>query len=134
VTALYVGIFGMIGAVIRYLIGAAVHPSGAPFPFPFATLLINLTGSFALGWLTEWSPSRFKLSPEWRTALQTGFIGAYTTFSTLSLDTFELLERQAWAAAAGYVLASLWGGLLFAAWGSRIARSRTSREAGREQA
>ncbi|AGT33041.1 chromosome condensation protein CrcB [Geobacillus genomosp. 3] len=109
---LAVGIAGMIGALVRYGLGLVVP---AAHGFPFATLVINWTGSFSLSWLTVVFTRRPAWPPWLKTAVTTGFVGSYTTFSTLSVECVELLEHRQWGAAAVYIAASLFGGL-FAAW------------------
>jgi len=61
--------------------------------FPYGTLFINITGSFLLGFLLVLLANRFVVDPGYRLLLGTGFMGAYTTFSTFSYDTIVLLER-----------------------------------------
>ncbi len=97
---------GAVGAVARYgVVVAAAHLWGAAFPW--GTLTVNVVGSFILGALVEvmaliWSPSEGM-----RAFLVIGMLGAFTTFSTFSLDVVSLYQRGAMAAAAGYVLASV---------------------------
>ena len=89
--------------------------------FPWATLLVNVTGSFALAFVLTFATER-QLSPELSTAVTVGFIGAYTTFSTFAWETFALGRTGRAATAAIYVAVSLAGGLA-AAWGGyRLAR------------
>ncbi len=97
---------GALGAVGRYLVITAV---GQIFGtgFPLGTIVVNVVGSFVLGALTEvlalvWSPS-----PELRAMLVVGVLGAFTTFSTFSLDVALLYERGALGQAALYVGASV---------------------------
>lgn len=93
---------GALGAVARYLTYvAAGHVLGAAFPY--GTLIVNVAGSFAIGALTEimalvWSPST-----EIRLFLVVGFLGAFTTFSTFSLDFVVLYERGRLLLCALYV-------------------------------
>ncbi len=97
---------GALGAVGRYWVMARVgHWLG--MGFPFGTLAVNIIGSFILGALVEvmthgWSPSQ-----EMRAFLVVGVLGAFTTFSTFSLDVVTLYDRGEIAAAAGYVIASV---------------------------
>jgi fluoride exporter len=87
--------------------------------FPFGTLFINVTGSLLMGVLVGWLA--FKTSANWSQPLRlfvaTGVLGGYTTFSTFSLETILLIERQEIAMAALYVLASLLFGFL-GLWGA----------------
>ncbi|NQV47968.1 MAG: fluoride efflux transporter CrcB [Rhodospirillaceae bacterium] len=97
---------GAFGAVGRYLmmsgIGHFLHAG-----FPYATLAVNVIGSFALGSLIEvmglvWSPSQ-----EMRSFIVIGVIGAFTTFSTFSLDVFYLIERGQMMSAGIYIVLSV---------------------------
>jgi CrcB protein len=119
-----VGLAGILGALARYGVGIAF---GAPDPFPFATLAANLTGSFVLGWLLT-SVSLWKDPHPWiKAGFGTGFIGAYTTFSTFSYETVRLAENQMWGTAVTYVLVSIWGGLLAVWIGHRLAERMFAR-------
>jgi fluoride exporter len=89
--------------------------------FPFGTLFINVTGSLLMGLLVGWLA--FRASANWSQPLRlfvaTGVLGGYTTFSTFSLETILLVERQEIAMAALYVVASLLFGFL-GLWGAMI--------------
>lgn len=98
------------GSIARYAVSGAV--SRVNESFPWGTFVVNITGSFALGFLVAMFSDRFVVHPDLRVALTVGFLGAYTTFSTLTLETFELAETQAWGWAAVNVLASLIVGLV----------------------
>ncbi|WP_462412706.1 fluoride efflux transporter CrcB [Neobacillus sp. Marseille-QA0830] len=116
---LWVGIAGIVGAMLRYLLG--IYFGHWWFhDFPLATFLINMAGSFVLGWFTHFL-LRFKsLPPYIITALGTGLIGSFTTFSTFSVETVLLIESAKWGTAVLYVLSSLWGGLFFSWLGYRL--------------
>ncbi len=91
---LVVAIGGALGAVSRYgvaLLVAAFWRSD----FPLATLLINVTGSFILGLFSTFAAERTALDPMWRLLVATGFVGAYTTFSTFEYETQRLTESGA---------------------------------------
>ncbi|WP_409342437.1 fluoride efflux transporter CrcB [Paenibacillus sp. MBLB4367] len=111
---------GMVGALLRYGAGILVHGLWAS-PFPLGTLLINVAGCIALGWfLTRFS--RYEsIHPYLRTGIATGLIGSFTTFSTFSIETVELLREGLKQEAMAYVVISFWGGLLAAWLGSRLA-------------
>lgn len=109
---LFVGIGGMIGSVIRYLLSTAAAGL-MDETFPFGTLFVNLTGAFLLGWITNKFVSLKKLPPLLLTALTTGVIGSYTTFSTFCLETIKLMEQGQYLFSFLYILISLLGGLLF---------------------
>jgi CrcB protein len=107
---LYASGGGAIGAGARYLIGRAFMQAGF-IEFPWATLTINVTGSFLMGVLIEVLAQRFNASNDLRTFLATGVLGGYTTFSSFSLEFATLYERGNMTAAFGYVAASVILGL-----------------------
>jgi fluoride exporter len=80
--------------------------------WPYGTFVINVTGCFGMGLLTTWINS-----PEWRLLLLTGFLGAYTTFSTYGLESFSLLRQNQLYGAGLYWLGSSLVGLLAVAIG-----------------
>ena len=105
---------GALGAAARYLVFiAADHVLGAAFPF--GTLIVNLAGSFAMGALTEIMALVWSASTQTRLFLVVGFLGAFTTFSTFSLDFVVLYERGRLFLCAFYVGVSVVGsvGALF---------------------
>jgi fluoride exporter len=95
---------GALGSVARYAIGhyGARHSER----FPWATLLINVAGSFLLGLLVRWLP-RTSISPELGFALTVGLCGGFTTFSTFSVEVARLIEGGAYGRAATYATASV---------------------------
>ncbi|MBT2655776.1 fluoride efflux transporter CrcB [Bacillus sp. ISL-18] len=118
-----VGIAGIIGAILRYLIGVYFNQWWF-HAFPLATFMTNTLGSFILGWLTNFLPRFKSLHPHIITALGTGLIGSFTTFSTFSVETVHLISSARWGTAILYVLGSLWGGLLFSWLGFRLGMER----------
>lgn len=105
-----VALGGVFGALARYGLGLVIP---APNAWPLPTLLINLSGALVLGALLEGLSRR---GPDvgsrrvLRLALGTGFLGAYTTYSTLALDAVHLFTADAAPGAAAYLAASLFGG------------------------
>jgi CrcB protein len=91
VTILLIALGGAAGAVTRHLVDNAVLDrfGGA---FPLGTLVVNLSGAFALGMLAALIVDRGVLPADLRAPLLVGFLGAYTTFSTLMLDSWRLIE------------------------------------------
>ncbi|MFP3381294.1 CrcB family protein, partial [Bacillus sp. SIMBA_069] len=71
--------------------------------FPLATLLINLAGCFLLAWLTTYITRLNILPSEVITGIGTGFIGSFTTFSTFSVETVQLINHSEWSTAFLYV-------------------------------
>ena len=104
---LLVGAGGAIGAMARYGVSSVVGRLW-PSAFPFATLLVNVAGSLAMGLLIGWLA---RVLPPWqdeaRLFIAVGVLGGFTTFSAFSLDTITLIERGAVAQAALYVLLSV---------------------------
>lgn len=114
VTVLGVAVGGALGALSRYgltlLLEGGTQNSSLK-DFPLATLLINVVGSFLLAVVVTLLQGGV-LSPAWRTALGTGFLGAFTTFSTFALDTDTLLSRGDALRALIYVCGNLILGFL----------------------
>lgn len=102
-TYLAVAIGGAIGACLRYGVNELiVNVLGKSFPF--GTLLVNILGSFVLGWLYALFSSGVLAVSPWRALVAIGLIGAFTTFSTFSLDTVLLFEQGDWLKAIANVL------------------------------
>ncbi|MFB5088117.1 fluoride efflux transporter CrcB [Psychrobacillus sp. PGGUH221] len=106
---LLVGVAGALGALLRYLIGLILFTDSI---FPFATLAVNLVGCYFLAYLTTSLLPKSNLSSNLQTAITTGFLGAFTTFSTFSLETVELVHRGEYLLSIVYVLISMIGGIL----------------------
>lgn len=107
---------GAVGAVARYLVFiVAARLLGTEFPF--GTLIVNVVGSFFIGVIVESIALVWTISAETRLFLVVGILGAFTTFSTFSLDFAFLYERGQWLLCTVYVIASvvLSIGALFAA-------------------
>src|SRR3982751_3734475 len=81
------------------------------YGFPFGTLIVNLAGSFVMGLLAGYFGFRPGINQHVRLFLTTGMLGGFTTFSAFSLDTALLVERHAYALAAGYVAGSVAAGV-----------------------
>jgi fluoride exporter len=109
-TAVAIALFGALGALARYGLDGWVSRR-APASFPWGTFAINVTGSLLLGIAFVVMTERFRPDPWLRSAVTIGFLGAYTTFSTLSLETYRLAEDGAWGLAAANAIGSLTAGL-----------------------
>lgn len=114
-TVVGLAVAGSLGAVLRYLVDRAVQ-ARARSEFPYGTLVINVTGSLILGFLTG-AALHHHLAADWLTVLGTGMIGAYTTFSTFSFDNFRLLTGDAAGTALTNMVLSVVAGLAAAAAG-----------------
>lgn len=108
---LLIGVAGAAGALARYGVGVAVGVR----TFPWATLVINVVGSFLLGLLVATGQAR--LSADARLALAAGFLGAFTTFSTFGHESVTMVREGRVASAATYVGISVVGGLAASAVG-----------------
>lgn len=119
---LWIGIGGFCGAVARYGINSwfAARWGAA---FPYGTLFVNLSGSFALCLIIAVLGKGLDVSPHLRLALTAGFLGSYTTFSTFSADALLLFESGHVMRGLGYVLGSVAGGGLTGVLGLLLGRS-----------
>jgi CrcB protein len=115
-TALWVAVAGATGSLLRWRLGVAFGSR------PATTLAINASGSYLLAVLMS-GPWTSRLEPTLVTALGTGLLGAYTTFSTFSHETMGLVREGRVTAAMGYVAATLAAGLLAAAAGWATGRA-----------
>jgi fluoride exporter len=104
---IFIGLGGFAGAIARYLVDGLVTERTAG-TFPWGTLAVNATGSFLLGLLFAMTAERAILPAEIRGPVMIGFIGAYTTFSTYMLESWQLIEGGSYAPA----LANLGGSIL----------------------
>ncbi|MER0237827.1 fluoride efflux transporter CrcB [Fulvimarina sp. MAC8] len=97
---------GGLGAGARHLSGlAAMRLLGTGFPW--GTAFVNVFGSFLMGVLVEVLARKFGMSQHWRLFLATGFLGGFTTFSSFSLDTVNMIDRGATGLAFVYVAGSV---------------------------
>ncbi|MCM3239292.1 fluoride efflux transporter CrcB [Heyndrickxia oleronia] len=128
---LTVGIGGIIGSLLRYYIGLSSVIWWSS-PFPIATLVINLIGCFVLGWFTTYLSKLKLFSPSLLTGFGTGLVGSFTTFSTFSVETVQLIQNSLWGFAILYVLGSLFGGLFFSYFGYRLGDILTKNRLQRE--
>jgi CrcB protein len=105
-----VAVGGSLGALSRMFVGRLL----AVESFPWATVAINLTGCFAMGLLLGATHDALASHRAVRVALGTGFLGAFTTFSTFSVEAVALAEKERWLAAGLYVGGQVVGGLALA--------------------
>lgn len=102
----YIALGSALGGVLRYLLGGAIQRAAGP-GFPVGTMIVNLTGSFLLGFLLRYATHPPSLTPEVRAFLTVGLCGGYTTFSTFSAETVTLMQDGQWAKAIAYALGSV---------------------------
>jgi len=101
-----IAIGGALGSVLRYLLSNATH-AWLGRGFPYGTLAVNVLGCLAMGFLFVLLVERVGTSTVWRAGLLIGLLGGFTTFSSFSIETFNLIEQGAVAKAAANMVASL---------------------------
>ena len=107
----WVGLGGFLGANARYLLGGFVSERWGAV-FPLGTFIINVTGSFILGFFMAYAQERSWLEPSARLMFAVGFVGAYTTFSTFEYETMRLIQNREMMLAALNVFGSLLAGTI----------------------
>ena len=105
-TILAVAAGGAFGALLRLWVAQGVQALLGR-EFPFGTLVVNVSGSLAMGVVYVLFFERLEIPPEWRAALVVGFLGAFTTFSTFSMDTLLLVQQGEHARAGMNVVLSV---------------------------
>ena len=102
---LWISLGAVIGANLRYAVSrlAAKLLSAS---VPYGTLIVNVTGSFILGFFLAWTSERVLADPRWRPLVAVGFCGAYTTYSSYSFETVTLLEQGHYSLAAANFIAN----------------------------
>ncbi|MGS2722166.1 fluoride efflux transporter CrcB [Porticoccus sp. GXU_MW_L64] len=113
---------GALGAVCRFGVNTLVFPLLGE-RFPLGTLLVNLVGSFLMGFLYVLVADKGVLPGEWRNLLMVGFLGAFTTFSAFSLDALALWQNGHPVLSVSYIIVSVVGCLLatlLAIWLTRL--------------
>ena len=114
----FIAFGGALGAVLRYGASLGVY-SLLGKGFPYGTLFVNVSGSLLMGVLSVLMLERLDAGPEWRAAVLVGVLGSFTTFSTFSIETLNLLEQNDVTRAAANIvlsvlvcLAAVWFGVL----------------------
>ena len=96
----WVGLGGFLGANARYLLGGFISQRWGTV-FPLGTFVINVTGSFILGFFLAYAQDRPWLEPSARLTFAVGFVGAYTTFSTFEYETMRLIQQREFCSRCG---------------------------------
>jgi fluoride exporter len=109
---------GFLGACARYLLSEVL---GTLHGFPIATLLTNLSGSFVLAWFYTITMERMPIHPHLRAGVGTGFIGAFTTFSTINVELWKLWHSAELGLALAYFILTYVGGILVSIGGYALA-------------
>ncbi len=112
---------GAIGSVCRWLVGLASTRLWNDH-LPWGTLIVNILGSFIIGFAVELITHKLDSSPEIRALVVTGFLGGFTTFSSFSLDNMNLVARGDSVLAIAYILVSVLVSLVFVFSGFHVAR------------
>jgi CrcB protein len=120
---LIIGLGGGIGAIMRFILSSIVQEKLNNASFPFGTLVVNITGCLLIGWLSYLSDVRGIIDSEWRAFLFIGLLGGFTTFSTFSNETMNLLRGGEYIQSLLNVILHLFLGLSAVIAGRLIAQS-----------
>lgn len=118
---LILGLGGFFGAISRYMLSEYVQNLFKQTAFPYGTLAVNILGCFLLGLLTHAAGAKGLLDAQTRLFLMVGFVGAFTTFSTFSLESANLFQSGQNAAGLLNILSSNLLGLVFVFIGQSVA-------------
>ena len=114
---LIVGVGSFAGGVLRYILSVGLSKLGRLWAFPIGIMLINILGCFLIGVLYGYFKSKATTDPVLPLLLMTGVLGGFTTFSTFSFETIQLLQQNEWLKAALYVVGSVGLGVVACYWG-----------------
>ena len=109
---LIVGVGSFAGGVLRYILSVGLSKLGRLWAFPIGIMLINILGCFLIGVLYGYFKSKATTDPVLPLLLMTGVLGGFTTFSTFSFETIQLLQQNEWLKAALYVVGSVGVGVV----------------------
>jgi len=118
---LVISIGAIFGANARWVISRYLAKAINPF-FPYGTLVINVSGSFIVGFFVIWATERTLLDPRWRLLIVVGFCGAFTTFSSFAFETMAYFEQGQWVLMATNFVSNNLLCLLAALGGMALAR------------
>ena len=117
-----VGIGGFMGSMLRFWVGTYIGQRMGT-RFPYGTFLINVTGSFLIGFVMTVLTEKTQLSPNWRYLIPIGFIGGYTTFSTFEFETLRAMQDGQFAISLLYVALSVLAGFLMVWMGVTVGKA-----------
>lgn len=121
----FIALGGALGALGRYFLSTWIYSKG-DYIFPWGTFAVNILGCFILGMVYVWGTEKLVISPNIRAFLAVGFLGAFTTFSTFSLETLNVIKDGEFKIALINIIGSLVLGL-FAVWCGTIVAELLSR-------
>jgi fluoride exporter len=119
---LWIGAGAFLGANLRYLLQTWTANRWG-LDFPYGTLIINVSGSFVLGFFITLVTQRMVVSSEWRAFVAVGLLGGFTTFSSFSVEALNLLQTGRWLPATLYLAGNVCLGLVGAYLGVILARA-----------
>ena len=102
---LAISVAAIAGANLRFLMSRLAAKEFGPV-FPAGTLIINLLGSFIVGFFVIWTTERVLLDPRWRLLVVVGFCGSFTTFSSYAFETISYLEQGQWGLMVANILSN----------------------------
>jgi len=122
VAVLLIGVGGFAGAIARYVLDARVT-AWTGGSLPWGTFVVNVSGTFLVGMMFALVVERAALPADVRGPLMIGFLGAYTTFSTLALESWRMIEGGAWLYAGANLLGSVVLGIIAVVAGIALGRA-----------
>lgn len=102
---LAISLAAIVGANLRYLLSRIAARQFGPV-FPYGTLLINVVGSFIVGFFIIWTTERVLIDPRWRLVVVIGFCGSFTTFSSYAFETMAYFEQGQWGLMAVNIISN----------------------------
>ena len=112
----------IVGANARYILSRYAARLLGPV-FPYGTLIINVAGSFIVGWFLVWTSERVLIDPRWRLLVVIGFCGGFTTFSSYAFETMAYFEQGQWWLMTTNIVTNNLLSLLAAVGGMALARA-----------
>ncbi|AKI96927.1 fluoride efflux transporter CrcB [Kosmotoga pacifica] len=120
---LAIGFGGFIGAIARYILSKLINERYGFLSLPLGTVIVNIAGSFVLSLFLAFAFKKTEVSRAFYLFFATGFLGAFTTFSTFSYEGLRLIQEQSYSAFSVYFLLNIFGGFTAAFFGLIIGRS-----------
>jgi len=105
VNFIMVSLGAIVGANLRYILGRYAAKVLGPV-FPYGTLIINIVGSFIVGWFMIWTTERVLVDPRWRLLIVVGFCGGFTTFSSYAFESMAYFQQGQWTLMTTNILAN----------------------------